>query len=61
MISEHRFLGKHSQLMTTFEKEQWFWGMRLFSNNRNPFAWPVIKPNNGLMTGRNNLSQKTSY
>jgi len=33
MISEHRFLGKHIQHMTTFEKEQWFFAISSFSKN----------------------------
>lgn len=61
MISEHRFLGKHSQLMPTFEKEQWFCGKRPFSKDGRLGTRPAAKLNNGLAVDRHNLSQKTSY
>jgi len=61
MISEHRFLGKHSQPMPTFEKEQRFCGKQPFSKDCWPVTRPAAKPNNDLEAGRNNLSQKASY
>ena len=61
MISEHRFLGKHNQLMTTFEKEQRFFAIPPFSKYCYPFAGLVAKLNKDLNADRNTLSQKASY